>query len=211
MNIKLFGNILAASGIALVFLLVWGFTVLMVFTSVSSRRLSTGEKTLWVALAVALPLIGAFLYLLTRIFAGLAAPAKPEPPARQDSTELQLPPIPPGFSPTTAHSQQVSSSPGLPGYRLVVTHGPCAGSSFILDRLPARVGRGVDAAIRLEDDQRVSRQHAELFLRGSDLMIRDLGSMHGLVVNGVQAKEQRLKPGDTILVGDSTLLVERLG
>jgi len=40
------------------------------------------------------------------------------------------------------------------------------------------------------------------------LRIRDLGSSHGLSVNGVAVHDQALAPGDKIQVGLSTLVVK---
>jgi len=44
----------------------------------------------------------------------------------------------------------------------------------------------------------LSRRHAELAVKGSKLLIRDLGSSNGTYVNNQKITETELKPGDTI-------------
>lgn len=58
------------------------------------------------------------------------------------------------------------------------------------------------------DDPTVSREHAAFVRRGAQWWIVDLGSTNGTVVNGARVSEQRLRPGDTIELGESTLAVE---
>ncbi len=70
------------------------------------------------------------------------------------------------------------------------------------------LGRVLSADLRL-DDSRVSRIHALLEIRGSDLLITDLASTHGTFVNGEKIVESRLKFGDTIALGGVTLKLEK--
>lgn len=227
MDLSLIGTFLLDGALALIFLALWGFTVLGVNGSARRRGLSGGERFFWVALSVALPFVGAFLYLLARITGGMAAPAQPpEYPPIKDSTDVQLPQVQfPGSytpAPKTPEPRTSGTNPARipattpagypsvgPRRRLVVTAGPQAGASFALDLLPILLGRSSQAGISLPDDISVSRRHAEIFARGSDLYIRDLGSLHGTRVNGHPAGEQRLSPGDTIEVGDTSLVLEQ--
>ncbi len=58
-----------------------------------------------------------------------------------------------------------------------------------LEPLPFRVGRLPDLDLPLASES-VSKEHAELFLRGSSLYVRDLGSKNGTLVNNERITER---------------------
>ena len=62
---------------------------------------------------------------------------------------------------------------------------------------PFRVGRLPDLALTLASDS-VSKEHAELFLRGGTLHVRDLGSKNGTFVNSERVGEAPLREGDIL-------------
>jgi EAL domain-containing protein (putative c-di-GMP-specific phosphodiesterase class I) len=64
--------------------------------------------------------------------------------------------------------------------------------------LPFRVGRNPGVSLRLDSDA-VSKEHAEFFARGDALMLRDLGSRNGTLVNGEVVGEVEVKDGDSLL------------
>lgn len=68
------------------------------------------------------------------------------------------------------------------------------------------IGRGSEVDVRLED-RWASRRHCEITESDGTLMVRDLGSTHGTLVNGVLQKESRLEIGDQLTVGLLTLVV----
>lgn len=76
-------------------------------------------------------------------------------------------------------------------------------------RLPAVIGRSVDAQVCI-DDASISRSHSQLLLGPDEaLQIRDMGSMNGTYVNGERIKSiHSLMPGDLIQIGSVTLKVE---
>ena len=76
-------------------------------------------------------------------------------------------------------------------------------------RLPAVIGRSVDAQVCI-DDASISRSHSQLLLGPDEaLQIRDMGSMNGTYVNGERIKAiHSLIPGDLIQIGSVTLKVE---
>jgi hypothetical protein len=66
-----------------------------------------------------------------------------------------------------------------------------------------RLGRGTDVDIRI-DDPGVSRHHAEITL-GTDVILRDLGSTNGTLVNGRMVSTAPLIEGSQIQLGTTTL------
>jgi pSer/pThr/pTyr-binding forkhead associated (FHA) protein len=93
-------------------------------------------------------------------------------------------------------------------YLLATVEGPHTGQNFVVDHLPACIGRGSDCAISLDNDLGVSRRHAELYQHGGKLRIRDLNSSHGTKVNNYNISDKGLLPGDRIRVGYSLLIVK---
>lgn len=69
-----------------------------------------------------------------------------------------------------------------------------------LDHFPFVIGRQPDCDLVLVD-QRISRNHANITQSGNEYQIEDLGSRHGLTVNGAKAQRQTLKGGDIIEFG----------
>jgi hypothetical protein len=62
--------------------------------------------------------------------------------------------------------------------KLQVVSGPNAGQSVPLGETPILLGRGTDAAIRLDDDY-VSTRHARFATNGEQWFVEDLGSTNG--------------------------------
>lgn len=78
---------------------------------------------------------------------------------------------------------------------------------IVLDRLPVMIGQSPDAAVRLEDHW-VSRHHCEIDAIKGTLVVRDLGSILGTFVNGLNVNRALLMPGDKLTVGITSFLVE---
>ncbi len=66
-----------------------------------------------------------------------------------------------------------------------------------LQPLPLRVGRNPGLDLSLASDS-VSKEHAELLLRGGALYVRDLGSKNGTFVNSERVGEAPLREGDIL-------------
>lgn len=78
----------------------------------------------------------------------------------------------------------------------------------ILEYLPVHVGRAADCEVQLAD-RLSSRHHCVLAEREGLLIVRDLGSTHGTLVNGSRVHEEELlRPGDTFSVGMTTFQVD---
>lgn len=83
---------------------------------------------------------------------------------------------------------------------LIQISGRETGQMYNLKGRNVKLGRDPASQVPL-DDPHVSRNHAEIIWRGSDLVIRDVGSTNGICVNGKKVQEQVLLDGDKILVG----------
>jgi pSer/pThr/pTyr-binding forkhead associated (FHA) protein len=103
--------------------------------------------------------------------------------------------------------QEVADAPG----RLVVVDSPFLTVGTVLEvNGQARIGRGAENTIRLDDDSTVSSRHATIDRRRDGLWIEDSGSTNGTLVNGARvAAPRRLQPGDVVRVGRTDLAVER--
>ena len=77
------------------------------------------------------------------------------------------------------------------------------GEEFKITQSVTNIGRGIEADIQI-DDTSVSRLHCAVVL-GSDVLIRDLGSTNGTVVDGARATESVLHDGSIIKIGNITL------
>ncbi|HEY4235453.1 MAG TPA: ATP-binding protein [Lacipirellulaceae bacterium] len=88
---------------------------------------------------------------------------------------------------------------------LFVIQGRDQGTRFRLGDTTVTIGRGTTNSVQLHDTE-VSREHAELSLRGDKIVLRDLGSSNGTFVNGRQVREYELASGDQVQLGRSLLL-----
>lgn len=87
--------------------------------------------------------------------------------------------------------------------------GPLFGRSFPLTT-PLTLGRGADADVRL-DDPALAERHARLEHHNDRVVLRDLGSAEGSVVNGVSVRDAILHPGDQIAVEHHRFVLEAPG
>lgn len=93
---------------------------------------------------------------------------------------------------------------------LRVVTGLQAGASFPLDKAEITVGRGPENDITLKDDM-VSQRHAKITVRPDAVIIDDLESTNGTIVNGREVHSCILKNGDRILLGSTELLFTSSG
>ncbi len=87
---------------------------------------------------------------------------------------------------------------------LVVTGGPLAGKEFILYKPTTTVGSGYKSDIVLAKDSQVVASHAT-FIRESQVTTVRSAPGAGLGVNGDWVVDRRLRDGDVVTVGMSTL------
>ena len=111
-----------------------------------------------------------------------------------------------------------SGPPAYPGYDQGGGYGPPPGHgggrnvrlvsgdgrTYPLQMGSTVIGRGDQANLRLPDVG-ISRRHARLDFDGGQVVLTDLGSTNGTMVNGQRVSAVALNPGDMIQLGTTTL------
>jgi pSer/pThr/pTyr-binding forkhead associated (FHA) protein len=101
-------------------------------------------------------------------------------------------------------AKQPSKRRGSPTHVLVVEGGN-AGERAELDQAPILIGRGTDAAIRLDDDY-VSTRHARIAASGEQWFVEDLGSTNGTYVGTARITQPTtLALGTQVRIGKTIL------
>ncbi|WP_437572607.1 diguanylate cyclase [Sorangium sp. So ce542] len=88
---------------------------------------------------------------------------------------------------------------------LIVLAGSNVGEMYRVEGAEIVIGRASGATIRLNDDG-ISRRHARLLQMDSQVLIEDLNSSNGTLVNGEQVTRLALHDGDKIRLGSTTIL-----
>ena len=91
--------------------------------------------------------------------------------------------------------------------KLVILNQGMTGRAFELNVERTTVGRVEDNTFQIADAS-VSSHHAEIILRGSELLIRDLNSTNGTFINGEKISEAVLQPGQTLRFGQVELKID---
>jgi len=140
-----------------------------------------------------------------------AAPARrgggtPPPTHRPDAPVARS--EPPRHERAGIDRTQVISSAPRATLQLVVRSGASRGKSTPVAGKRLTIGRQSSCDLTI-DDGTVSREHAALVKRGEVWWVIDLGSTNGTRVNGMQAAEQPVAPGDRVEFGEAVVeLVE---
>ena len=88
---------------------------------------------------------------------------------------------------------------------VAVVEGANAGQTVPLDEAPILIGRGTDAAIRLDDDY-VSTRHARIASSGDQWFVEDLGSTNGTYIGSHRLTQPTtLQLGSAVRIGKTTL------
>ena len=107
-------------------------------------------------------------------------------------------------APPPKQPRQPSKRRGAPTH-VYVSGGSNAGARVELDRAPILIGRGADAAIRLDDDY-VSTRHARIAASGDQWFVEDLGSTNGTYVGSVRITQPTtLTLGTQVRIGKTVL------
>lgn len=94
--------------------------------------------------------------------------------------------------------------PSTPGdyYRLLILTGEKKGYSYILGHGRLIIGRGTKAQVII-DDNKMSREHAEIVFINGYYVITDLGSQNGIIVNNKKLKQTEISHEDKIIIGQT--------
>ena len=129
------------------------------------------------------------------------APAPPPPPAR-----AAAPAPAPAWHAAPAAPPAAPRHDAAPGWLRVVKPPAMSGTSFQLTESEVTVGRAPGCAVRL-DDPTVSSLHARLTRRGEQVVVEDLSSRNGTLLNGRRLKAPtELTPGDRLGIGPNVEL-----
>ena len=106
-----------------------------------------------------------------------------------------------GRAPKPAKQSKRRSAPTY----VLVTAGANTGARAELSQAPILIGRGSDAAIRLDDDY-VSTRHARIAASGDQWFVEDLGSPNGTFVGTARITQPTtITVGNQIRVGKTVL------
>lgn len=89
--------------------------------------------------------------------------------------------------------------------QVTIVEGGNTGETVSLDEAPLLIGRGNDAAIRLDDDY-VSTRHARIASSGDQWFVEDLGSTNGTYVGASRISQPTaLQLGTRVRIGKTVL------
>ena len=89
--------------------------------------------------------------------------------------------------------------------QVVILEGGNKGESISLDNAPLLIGRGNDAAIRLDDDY-VSTRHARIASSGEQWYVEDLGSTNGTYIGPTRITQATaLQLGTQVRIGKTIM------
>ena len=93
--------------------------------------------------------------------------------------------------------------------KVAVTQGGNAGITVPLANAPILIGRGNDAAIRLDDDY-VSTRHARIAASGDQWFVEDLGSTNGTYIGSVRITQPTtIALGTQVRIGKTILELQK--
>lgn len=82
------------------------------------------------------------------------------------------------------------------------------GPAFRLEKPIVLIGRHEDCDLSLPEQVKISRRHCCVARVNDRFVVRDLGSMNGVRVNGVKVIEAELRPGCKLAIADTVFLFE---
>ena len=93
--------------------------------------------------------------------------------------------------------------------RLLCLSGADKGKAFYIVGPRVILGRAETADIRVMDIKS-SREHAEIVKVTGDYLVTDLNSQNGVMVNDLKIKQEKLKEGDRIIIGQTIYVFEKI-
>ncbi len=147
-----------------------------------------------------------FFRVLRAVWAELRQTEAPAPAPAPVAQPAPVAARPAAAAPSAWVPPASSQPPVRPGRLRVVRPPPLSGTSFKLDDREATLGRAPGCEVLL-DDPTVSSRHAVLSPRGGRLLVDDLGSRNGTLLNGRRLKgPTEVSAGDRIGVGPNVEL-----
>ncbi|MCB0420843.1 MAG: FHA domain-containing protein [Bdellovibrionales bacterium] len=92
-----------------------------------------------------------------------------------------------------------------PSILLTVSAGPHKGAQYKINSQQIYIGRSTENDISLEKDSRCSRKHITIFFSPQGPIVQNLSEQNKLMVNGHEALEAPLMPGDVIQIGSTEI------
>jgi pSer/pThr/pTyr-binding forkhead associated (FHA) protein len=91
--------------------------------------------------------------------------------------------------------------------KLVLLSAGMTGRTHDLKAEKTTVGRVEDNTFQIAEPS-VSSHHCEVFLRGNDVIVKDLSSTNGTFINGEKVSESPIKPGQILRLGQVEMRLE---
>ncbi|MGQ0635135.1 MAG: FHA domain-containing protein [Planctomycetaceae bacterium] len=92
-------------------------------------------------------------------------------------------------------------------HTLIVESGKHKGKRIVLPEREVIIGRDENCFLRMTSAE-VSRQHCALSSTDKGLLVRDLNSQNGTIVNNVRIEDETLlQPGDSLMIGPTLFLL----
>lgn len=91
-------------------------------------------------------------------------------------------------------------------FEVEIVKGPHIGQKLSFSKASVTIGRGPENDIVLSEDPRVSRQHAEIKLRGNEFVLVNLSQKNFVMVNGQSIQSEVLTNESVIQIGETEIL-----
>lgn len=91
--------------------------------------------------------------------------------------------------------------------KLKIVAGPHMNELYILDKAVTKIGRGEDNDIKLINDGRMSRYHAEIYFQDDQLRFRNISQKNFVLLEGQVVEEGLLQAGTKLQMGETTFEV----
>src|ERR1700722_93668 len=91
--------------------------------------------------------------------------------------------------------------------KLVILNQGMTGRTFDLNVERKTGGRAEDNTFQIADGS-VSSQHAEIILRGPEIVVKDLNSTNGCFIGAERITESVLKPGQILRLGQVEMRID---
>jgi uncharacterized membrane protein len=127
---------------------------------------------------------------------------KIEPPASSSPSSQPRPKTVPPISPLPQQPMDLEATIQIRPSRLTSLSPEGREEVFELRRPVIKIGRQPDNDLAIPTERTISGRHCEIYQKGKDYFIKDLGSSNGILINGQKVEEARLEEGDEVKLGN---------